>query len=127
VASDTAGKPEEGYRQSDFELNYEAQQATCSEGKVSAVWYERPQPDGFVGAEIQFKTQCEGCPVHAQCAPGKSGRTLNVNPYHEILDQRRAEQETEDWKERMKRGPAVEGTISELTLAHGAVDPAIVG
>jgi len=119
VAGDTAGKPE-GYRQSDFELDFEAQQATCPQGKVSAVWYERPQPDGFVGAEIQFKTQCEGCPVRAQCAPGKSGRTLNVNPYHEILNQRRAEQRTEDFKERMKRRPAVEGTISELTRVHGA-------
>ena len=91
-----------------------------AEGKVSAVWYERPQPNGFVGAEIQFKAQCKGCPARAQCAPGKSGRTLSVNPYHEILGQRRAEQETEDFKERMKHRPAVEGTISELTRAHGA-------
>lgn len=119
VASDTAGKPE-GYRQSDFELDFAAQQATCPQGKVSAVWYERPQPDGFVGAEIQFKTQCEGCPVRAQCAPGKRGRTLKVSPYHEILNQRRAEQKTQDFKERMKRRPAVEGTISELTRVHGA-------
>lgn len=119
VASDTAGKPE-GYRQSDFQLDFETQRATCPQGKVSAVWYERPQPDGFVGAEIQFKAQCEGCPARAQCAPSKSGRTLDINPYHEILNQRRAEQETEDFKERMKRRPAVEGTISELTRAHGA-------
>jgi hypothetical protein len=119
VAGDTAGKPE-GYRQSDFELDFAARQVTCPEGKVSAVWYERPQPDGLVGAEIQFKTQCEGCPVRTQCAPGKSGRTLNVNPYHEILNQRRAEQKTEDFKQRMKRRPAVEGTISQLTRAHGA-------
>jgi transposase len=119
VSADTAGKPE-GYRQGDFELDFEVQQATCPEGKTSAVWYERPQPDGYVGAEIQFKEQCEGCPARAQCAPGKSGRTLRVNPYHAILSQRRAEQETEDFKERMKRRPAVEGTISELTRKHGA-------
>lgn len=119
VGDDTAGKPE-GYRQSDFDLDFDAQQATCPEGKTSVVWYERPQPDGYVGAEIQFKAQCNECPVRAQCAPGKSGRTLNVNPYHEILGQRRAEQETEDFQERMKRRLAIEGTISELTRKHGA-------
>jgi transposase len=119
VSVDTSGKPE-GYRQSDFELDFEAQQATCPEGKTSMVWYGRPQPDGHVGAEIQFKEQCDGCPARARCAPGKSGRTLRVNPYHEELSQRRAEQETEAFKEKMKRRPAVEGTISELTRAHGA-------
>ncbi len=92
----------------------------CPEGKTSAVWYERPQFDGYVGAEIQFKKQCDGCSARAQCAPGKSGRTLKVNPYHEILGQRRDEQVTEEFKERMKHRPAVEGTISELTRKHGA-------
>jgi transposase len=119
VSVDTSGKPE-GYKQSDFELDFETHQATCPEGKTSAVWYERPQPDGHVGAEVQFREQCEGCLARAQCAPGKSGRTLRVNPYHEELSQRRAEQETAAFKEKMKRRPAVEGTISELTRAHGA-------
>ena len=119
VSVDTSGKPE-GYRQSDFALDFETHQATCPEGKTSVVWYERPQPDGHVGAEIQFKEQCKGCPVRSQCAPGKSGRTLNVNPYHKELSQRRTEQKTEAFKEKMKRRPAVEGTISELTRSHGA-------
>jgi len=119
VLADTSAKPE-GYRQSDFELDFEAQQVTCPQGKTSAAWYERSQPDGYVGADIQFKEQCAGCPARAQCAPGKSGRTLEVSPYHAILSQQRAEQKTETFKERMKRRPAVEGTISELTRAHGA-------
>ena len=119
VGNDTAGKPD-GYRQSDFTLDFETPQATCPEGKTSVAWYARPQPDGYVGAEIQFKARCDGCPVRAQCAPGKSGRTLGINPYHEILNQRRIEQETEDFKERMRHRPAIEGTISELTRAHGA-------
>jgi hypothetical protein len=119
VSLDTSGKPA-GYRQTDFELDFTTQQATCPEGRISAVWYERPQPDGYVGAEIQFKAQCKGCPARTQCAPGKSGRTLNINPYHEILSQRRAEQETKSFKERLKRRAAIEGTISELVRAHAA-------
>lgn len=73
-----------------------------------------------MGAEVQFGEQCEGCPARAQCAPGKSGRTLGISPYYEELNQRRAEQKTEAFKEKMKRRPAVEGTISELTRKHGA-------
>lgn len=119
VSTDTSGKPE-GYRQSDFDLNFETHQATCPEGKTSVVWYERPQSDGRVGAEVQFREQCEGCTVRAQCAPGKSGRTLNVSPYHDELSQRRAEQNTAAFKKKMKRRPAIEGTISELTCKHGA-------
>jgi transposase len=117
--ADTSRKPE-GYKQRDFEIDFEKQEATCPEGKTSYKWYERPQPDGHVGAEVQFGEQCEGCLVRAQCAPGKSGRTLGISPYYEELNQRRAEQKTAAFKEKMKRRPAVEGTISELTRKHGA-------
>jgi transposase len=117
--ADTSRKPE-GYKQSDFEIDFEKQQAICPAGKTSEKWYERPQPDGHVGAEVRFGEQCAGCPVRAQCAPGKSGRTLDISPYYQELNQRRAEQTTEAFKEKMKRRPAIEGTISELTRKHGA-------
>ncbi len=117
--ADTSRKPE-GFKQSDFEIDFEKQQVICPEGKTSEKWYERPQPDGRVGADVQFKKQCEDCLSRAQCAPGKSGRTLGISPYYEELNQRRAEQTTEAFKEKMKRRPAVEGTISELTRKHGA-------
>jgi len=116
--ADTSRKPE-GYKQSDFEIDFEKQEVICPEGKPSEKWYERPQPDGHVGAEVQFRGQCEGCPARAQCAPGKSGRTLCISPYYEELNQRRVEQKTDAFKEKMKRRPAVEGTISESTRKHG--------
>jgi transposase len=120
VAQDTAGKPQ-GYKQSDFELDFEAKRATCPQGKIAPAWYERPseEKDGYVGAEIQFKKECDGCPVRAECAPGKCGRTLKVSPYFALLQQRRAEQETEEFKERYKRRAAIEGTVSEIVRAHG--------
>jgi hypothetical protein len=120
VAQDTAGKPE-GFRQSDFKLDFKTKQATCPQGKIAPTWYVRPskKEDGYVGAEIQFKKQCEGCPVRTQCAPGKCGRTLKVSPYYRLLQQRRTEQETDSFKERYKRRAAVEGTISEVVREHG--------
>jgi transposase len=121
VAQDTAGKPE-GFRQSDFDLDFEKQQATCPQGKIAPAWYPRPSEaeDGYVGAEIQFKKVCDRCSDRAACAPGKCGRTLNVSPYYALLRQRRAEQETAEFKERYKRRAAIEGTISEVVRAHGA-------
>lgn len=120
VAQDTAGKPE-GLRQSDFKLDFETKQATCPQGKVAPTWYDRPseENEGYVGAEIQFKKQCKGCHVRMQCAPGKCGRTLKVSPYYSLLQQRRAEQETDSFKERYKCRAAVEGTISEIVRGHG--------
>jgi transposase len=116
--SDTSRKPE-GYKQSDFEIDMDGQRAICPEGKTAEKWYARPQPDGHVGADVQFRDQCEGCLARAQCAPGKSGRTLSISPYHEQLKERRVEQETEAFREKMKRRSAIEGTISELTRKHG--------
>ena len=116
--ADTSRKPE-GYKQSDFEIDFEKKQVTCPKGKISEKWYEHPQLDGHVGADVQFREQCKGCLDRAQCASGKSGRTLKISPYYEELNQRRAEQKTEAFKEKMKRRPAVEGTISELTRKHG--------
>jgi hypothetical protein len=72
---DTSCKPE-GYKQTDFKLDFERKEATCPEGRVSEKWYERPQADGHVGAEIQFKGQCEGCPARAQCAPSNTNCLL---------------------------------------------------
>jgi transposase len=119
VSSDTNKKPA-GYQQTDFDVDMSQHRAVCPHGKVADRWYPRPTPDGYAGAEIYFGKQCEGCPARELCAPGKQGRTLNINPYHELLAARRAEQKTEAFKQQMHRRAAVEGTVSELTRAHGA-------
>jgi hypothetical protein len=42
-----------------------------------------------------------------------------VGEHHEFLQQRRQEQGTEAFKQRMHRRNAIEGTLSELTRGHG--------
>lgn len=116
--ANTSRKPE-GYRQSDFHLDWEGQQATCPQAQKSAVWCPRPQEDGYVGAEIQFRTNCDGCSQREQCAPGKSGRTLTISPYHQHLEERRAQQQSEEFWVEMKQRPAIEGTLSALVRKHG--------
>ena len=50
---------------------------------------------------------------------GQSHRTIVVGQYHDLLRQRRRDQQTEQFKERMQQRNAIEGTISELARAHG--------
>ena len=110
----------EGYRQSDFQLDFDRQEATCPEGQMSMAWYERPQPDGYVGARVMFKKRCDDCRARPQCTSSQSGRTLEISPYHEQLTARRAEQQTEAFREEMKQRSAIEGTISAMVRKHGA-------
>jgi transposase len=124
VAVDQSNKPE-GYRQADFDLDFEGRKATCPEGQESASWreYKVPEaPDDPDRKEIKIKfgNACDGCPARNLCTSSKTGRTLTVSAFHAELSARRAEQQTDEFKERLKERSAVEGTISEFTRCHGA-------
>lgn len=116
--ADHSRKPA-GYKQRDFQLDFEQQTALCPQGQTSEKWYRRLAADGRVGADVRFGAQCAACPVQAQCAGGQNGRTLSISPYYRELQQRRAEQQTMVFKEKYKRRAAVEGTIAEVTRKHG--------
>jgi transposase len=118
IARDTSTKPA-GFKQRDFVLDVERHVATCPHGQTSVSWLPRAQPDGRVGAHVLFRHQCDGCPYRALCAPGKSGRNLEISAYHQEIEARRQEAQTATFKEEMKHRPAIEGTLSELVRKHG--------
>lgn len=118
IAQDSSSKPA-GFKQADFVLDFERQVATCPRGQTSVSWLPRPQPDGRVGAHVLFRHKCDGCPHRAVCAPGKSGRSLEISPYYQEITARRQEAQTEAFKEDMKHRPAIEGTLSEMVRKHG--------
>jgi len=124
VAVDQSNKAE-GYRQADFDLDFEAQEATCPEGQKSTSWLEYKVPEAPADShrreiKIKFGDACDGCPARDLCTSSKTGRTLTVSAFHAELSARRAEQQTDEFKERLKKRSAVEGTISEFTRCHGA-------
>jgi len=117
-------KPE-GYRQKDFTLDLDARRAVCPLGNESQSWSERSAPEAPDDPErrevkVTFGAACEACSARSQCAPGKSGRSLNISAFYDELSARRAEQETEQFKQRLRRRSGVEGTIFGLTWCHGA-------
>jgi hypothetical protein len=118
VASDTSTKPQ-GFKQADFDVDFDRQVVTCPNGQTSVSWLERPQPDGRVGVHVLFRQHCAGCPHRERCAPGRSGRSLEISPYHAEITARRREAQTARFKEDMKHRSAIEGTLSEMVRKHG--------
>jgi len=73
-----------------------------------------------VSFRFEWSYHCRCCPLRSECVPaGQSHRTIVVGQYHDLLQQRRRDQRTEQFKERMQQRNAIEGTISELARAHG--------
>jgi Transposase DDE domain len=73
-----------------------------------------------VSFRFEWSYHCRGCPLRSECVPARqSHRTIVVGQYHDLLQQRRRDQQTEQFKARMQQRNAIEGTISELARAHG--------
>jgi transposase len=119
LPQDTHVRP--GFRQADFEIDEAAQQATCPQGQRSRLWCERPDPAGGPPTiQIRFAAaSCQACPCFGTCTSSRQGRSLELHPYRALLLARRAEAQTEAFRQRCHRRAGIEATISELTRAHG--------
>ncbi len=117
--ADTQGPA--GFHQTDFQIDIAARQATCPAGHRSAVWSEKQAPDGGPAPIlIRFAgSTCQSCPFFGQCTQSPQGRSLTLHPYRAALLARRAEAQTEAFREKLHLRAGIEGTISELTRAHG--------
>lgn len=113
-----AGK---GFGASDFQIDWQRQQATCPAGKVSSNWQPAQASYGLPIVHILFlKQDCSVCPSRADCTKAKSQRrtlTINAQPYYEAMQSARARQETEEFKEQYKARAGIEGTISQSVRA----------
>jgi transposase len=104
-----------GFAAQDFRIDWEVQRATCPAGKTSISW--TPAIDKRTNAVIKIKfsmRDCQACPLREQCTDGKR-RSITVRPQeqHEALIQRRARQETIEFKEAYARRAGIEGSISQ--------------
>jgi transposase len=108
------------FKIADFALDRDTRRAICPQGHASVKWSERTERDGSRAVNIQFAAAtCAACPLRAQCTSGQSGRSLHLSAHYELLAARRAEAQTEAFRERMRARPAIEATLSELVRGHG--------
>src|SRR3972149_808301 len=104
-----------GFKISAFTIDREPNQATCPDGKQAVKWRERTDRDGSKAVNIQFAAaECAVCPTRAQCTTSQSGRSVHLSEHYEILEARRAEAQTAEFREEMRARPAIEATLSEL-------------
>ncbi|RZB19501.1 IS1182 family transposase [Streptomyces sp. F001] len=120
VFADTTaqGRAGDGLGQDAFTVDWPARTVICPRGQRSVSWSEQRKPTGTEIIRVHFaKTDCDACPVRAACTSAKSkwGRSLTLltQPQQEALDQRRCEQQTDEWQAAYGTLAGVEGTISQ--------------
>jgi transposase len=106
----------------DFTVDIAHQRAYCPSGHESRRC-SRICENSKAKISYRFKwrkSDCQRCPLRAQCVPAdQKYRTLIVGEHHELLQQRRIEQRTEAFELQMHQRNAIEGTLSELARGHG--------
>jgi transposase len=111
-------KAGEGFAASCFVIDWDAQTATCPQGKTSVVWYPTHDRHNHDVVTIRFAhADCQACPVRSQCVSSKRSRSLTLRAQdHSIaLQAARQRQHTEVFKAQYAKRAGVEGTISQGT------------
>jgi transposase len=106
-----------GITAAQFVIDWEAEQATCPEGKVSRTWQPCTDASGNAAIQVRFtQKDCQSCQRRNNCTHGqKQGRQLMLRPREQYLalQAARAWQETNDFKQQYRRRAGVEGTFTQ--------------
>lgn len=112
-----------GYTQDAFTIDWDNQQVTCPQGALSRTWsqhHSESRPEAII---VQFAAAtCKACPVKSNCtSSARSGRQLYLRPreVHEAIAAARADQSTQQWKDRYNIRAGVEGTMAQAAHITG--------
>jgi transposase len=120
VLSDNSwqAKAGKGFDVAHFQLDWQAQQATCPQGQTSYRWSLVEDRIDMVFA----RETCAACPMRSECTKSSTtGRVLHVQRQaaHEALQARRREQETSAFRQAYQTRAGIEGTLSQAVRAMG--------
>ena len=112
---------EKAYRIEAFDISITERKAICPDGKTSTNCSKlTEEKSGKVSYRFEFGSQCHDCRLKGACLPStQAHRTITVGAHHESLQQRRRDQQSEEFALQMHQRNAIEGTISELVRGHG--------
>jgi transposase len=106
-----------------FVIDWDREQVTCPQGKISASWRPGRNTDGNPRIYAQFsRSDCRVCVARPLCTPPTSTRRVaNFHPReeYEALNAARARMTDPTWLERYRRRAGVGGTISQGVRAFG--------
>ncbi|MFF3489615.1 transposase [Streptomyces sp. NPDC002701] len=108
------------YGQDAFTVDWDSKRVTCPNGITNTGWREDRSQQGLPVVRAQFSARdCQPCPVVGDCVPNLSakGRAITLRPQqaHRELQQARALQQADEWKERYKVRAGIEGTHKACT------------
>jgi transposase len=113
----------QGYDLSHFTIDWESQQVTCPQGKVSVSWRPVQNIDGSPRIMAQFsRSDCRACAAQALCTATKAVRRhvyFHPRAEYEALNAARGRMREPAWKERYQVRAGVEGTLSQGVRAFG--------
>ena len=114
-------KNHRGFPAEDFDVQVEQRRAFCPAGRESSQCSRLTQAKtGRVDYRFEWSTHCKGCSLRRHCiGSGQRHRTLVVGEHHSLLQSRRREQTTEQFRKLMHRRNGIEGTHSELIRGYG--------
>jgi transposase len=121
-APHSGGPNSERFQSEDFQVEVEQRRATCPAGHPNSQCSRlEEKATGKVCFRFEWDTAtCAHCPLRCKCIKAEHRhRTLVVGENHTVLQARRQEQKTDEFKRRLKHRNAIEGTQSELVRAHG--------
>jgi transposase len=109
-----------GFDLPSFTIDWENRQVTCPRGAKTTRWHEAVR-GGYPVIETAFHPRdCGPCPVRTSCTDSKArGMSFHIREHYEALVRARAQQETEEWKERYKHRAGIEGTVSQAVARCG--------
>ena len=120
VLSDNSwqAKADKGFDVAHFQLDWQAELASCPQGQSSARW-------SLAGERIEVvfaREVCAACPLRKDCTKSATtGRVLHLRPQaaHEALQARRYEQETPAFRQAYQTRAGIEATLSQAVRGMG--------
>ncbi len=105
-----------------FDVHIEDRYASCSAAQRSSNCSRlEAQSTGKVDFRIEWNASvCLICPLMSKCvSEGQTHRTMVVGELHSLLQDRRREMQTVEFKKEMQRRNGIEGRQSELVRGYG--------
>lgn len=104
-----------------FDVSMAERRAICPAGHASTQCSRlENQQTGRVDYRFEWSYHCDDCPLKSQCTNARGGRRmLVVGQHHDLLQARRRQMKTDEFKRQMHHRKAIEGTISEFARNGG--------
>ena len=118
VNSVQSSRGDGAWGQDAFTIDWDNQRVTCPNGRISRSWAVQSSQRRMPVIRIAFSVRdCRPCPRRSDClsTPTAQRRQLTLRPREEYdtLQQTRAVQQTDEWKERYQIRAGVEGTVAQ--------------